>query len=159
MSGRDDRRMDSSFGLNVFTIGFTQKPAERFFGLLREARVERVLDVRLHTQSQLAGFAKRDDLRFFLATIAGIDYLHLPDLAPTQQLLHAYRERQLSWDDYARAYRALLVERDVLPKLSRTLVEGGCFLCSEHLPDRCHRRLLVEHLAEQWPDVRVTHLA
>jgi uncharacterized protein (DUF488 family) len=144
--------------MNVFTIGFTQKPAERFFGLLQEARVERVLDVRRSNQSQLAGFAKRDDLRFFLATIAGIEYLHLADLAPIRALLHAYRERQLSWDEYARSYRALLVERDVLSNLPRTLVDGGCFLCSEHLPDRCHRRLLVEHLSEHWPDLRVTHL-
>jgi uncharacterized protein (DUF488 family) len=150
--------MDTSFGMNVFTIGFTKKPAERFFGLLQEARVERVLDVRRSNQSQLAGFAKRDDLRFFLAAIAGIDYLHLPDLAPSRALLDAYRARQLSWDDYARRYRALLVERDVLSSLPRTLVDGGCFLCSEHLPDRCHRALLVEHLAVQWPDLRVTHL-
>lgn len=44
------------------TIGFAKKSAQRFFELLREAGVKRILDVRLNNASQLAGFAKRTDL-------------------------------------------------------------------------------------------------
>jgi uncharacterized protein (DUF488 family) len=144
--------------LRLFTIGFAGKSAERFFGLLTEAGVARVLDVRLRNVSQLAGFAKRDDLRYFLATIAGIEYQHLPELAPTPALLDAYRRGAASWETYADGYRALLEERRVAAALSRDLVHRACFLCSEHLPDRCHRSLLAEHLATRWPDLRVTHL-
>src|SRR5438309_11885131 len=69
--------------LQLFTIGFTRKSAEAFFTSLREAGVRRLVDVRLNNISQLAGFTKKDDLRYFLKAIAGIEYLHLGELAPT----------------------------------------------------------------------------
>jgi uncharacterized protein (DUF488 family) len=70
--------------LEIFTIGFTQTTAERFFGRLRAAHVQRVLDARLHNDSQLAAFAKAGDLPYFLAALVGASYEHDLRLAPDE---------------------------------------------------------------------------
>ena len=86
--------------MEVYSIGFTQKTAEQFFGILRRAGVRRLLDVRLNNVSQLAGFAKREDLKYFLREICGADYRHEPLLAPTQEMLDAYKKKKGPWDEY-----------------------------------------------------------
>ena len=143
--------------MKLFTVGFTKKSAERFFTLLRAAGVRRVLDVRLNNTSQLAGFSKHPDLAFFLRAIHGIDYAHLPALAPTAELLTPYKRDNGDWDEYAAAYLGLIAARRV-EDAPRDPFDGGCLLCSEHPPDRCHRRLAAEYLAARWGDVVVTHL-
>jgi uncharacterized protein (DUF488 family) len=75
--------------MTIYTIGFTKKSAEEFFTRLQAARVNRVVDVRLNNTSQIAGFAKSRDLEYFLRAIGGIGYVHLPELAPTQDILDA----------------------------------------------------------------------
>lgn len=142
----------------IHTIGFTQKSAERFFGLLESAGVERVVDIRLNVTSQLAGFAKQKDLRYFLKAISGIDYLHLKSAAPTKALLDGFKKGGLSWADYEREYAALLAERNALDWLPATLRSGDCLLCSEHEPTHCHRRLLAEFFAGMTENARINHL-
>lgn len=144
--------------MNIFTIGFAGKSAERFFALLREAGAGRVVDVRLNNRSQLAGFAKRGDLAYFLDALCGIDYVHLPALAPTPDMLAAYRKRRLSWSGYAAAFRDLMDERRIEYLIPREVIAEGCLLCSEDSPDRCHRRLVAEYLADRWGDVGIRHL-
>ena len=144
--------------MRIATIGFTRKPARRFFGLLREAGVKRVLDVRLNNASQLSGFAKRDDLAWFLGELAGIDYVHLPSLAPTPELLGDYRKKRIDWDTYTARFLDLMRARRVEETLSRELPDAGCLLCSEHQPHHCHRRLVAEYLDDRWGGVRVDHL-
>lgn len=145
-------------GMKLFTIGFTRKSAEQFFTVLSEAGVQRVLDIRLNNVSQLAGFAKRDDLRFFLKVICGIDYLHRPDLAPTGALLDAYRKHGGDWDVYRRGFLEVIAEREIEKHLPRALMADSCLLCSEEAPDHCHRRLIAEYLANKWGDVEIIHL-
>lgn len=144
--------------LKLFTIGFTKKPAETFFRLLGGAAVERVLDIRLNNVSQLAGFAKRDDLRFFLKAVHGIEYLHLPELAPTREILDAYRKSKLGWPQYERDFLELMAHRQIEKKLSKELIHHGCLLCSEPTPDHCHRRLVAEYLLDKWGNVEIMHL-
>lgn len=146
--------------MKVFTIGFTKTSAEHFFGRLEEAGVKRVIDIRLNNRSQLAGFAKRDDLKFFLRTVGNIDYVHEPLLAPTQEILDAFKKRKGPWTEYERAFLALMRERRVEEKLDRGLLDGACLLCSEHKPHHCHRRLVAEYLSETWPEpgLDVVHL-
>jgi len=144
--------------MKVFTIGFTQKPAEVFFGRLTKAGVRRVVDVRLNNVSQLAGFAKRDDLRYFRRAIGGIDYVHAPELAPTQEIMDAFKKKKGGWSAYEKAFQALLEERrpeDIFPK---DLFDNACLLCSEDKPEHCHRRLVAEHMAKQWGGVEILHL-
>ncbi len=144
--------------LKVYTIGFTKKSAEKFFGLLKESGARRVVDIRLHNVSQLAGFARRDDLRFFLKSLCGMDYIHLPELAPTAEILDAYRKGDGGWPTYRRDFLKLLAERHIEKKVPQDLIHDSCLLCSEELPDQCHRRLVAEYLKEHWGELEIVDL-
>jgi uncharacterized protein (DUF488 family) len=142
----------------LFTIGFTQKSAEVFFSTLKKAGVRRIVDVRLHNSGQLAGFTKRDDLAFFLRSLNNADYIHLPILAPTAEMLSSYRNGDSSWDAYARAFGALIASRQIDKVLRDEVRNGDCLLCSEPAPELCHRRIVAEHFQQHWKDFRVEHL-
>jgi uncharacterized protein (DUF488 family) len=142
----------------TFTIGFTQKSAEVFFTKLVEAGVSQLLDVRLNNKSQLAGFTKQDDLRFFLKSIGGIEYEHVPELVPTKAILDAYKKHRGQWKVYECEFLELMTRRAVEKTLSKSMFDRACLLCSEHLPDMCHRRLVLEYLGGHWGDFSVTHL-
>ena len=144
--------------MRVLTIGFTKKNAQRFFDLLQSAGVKRVVDVRLNNASQLAGFAKRDDLAWFLRQIGDIDYEHVPALAPTKTLLAAYRKAEIDWPAYEERFLDLMRERRIEETLDPKLLEDGCLLCSEDQPHHCHRRLVAEYLRDRWGDIDVAHL-
>ncbi|MEZ4525062.1 MAG: DUF488 domain-containing protein [Desulfobacterales bacterium] len=144
--------------MKLFTIGFTQRSAENFFSALSSARVKRVADVRLNNVSQLAGFAKREDLRWFLKTICGADYLHLPELAPSQEILEAYKKNKGLWAVYEKDFLQLMAERKAEQTLSGILSDRDCLLCSEKEPEKCHRRLVAEYLKEKWGNVEIVHL-
>ena len=144
--------------MKLFTIGFTRKSAQKFFGLLSSSGVERVVDVRLNNVSQLAGFAKRDDLAYFLRRVCGIAYVHLPDLAPTQEMLAAYRKGHKDWNTYETQFLDLMRDRRIEDSIPREIIDGGCLLCSEDKPHHCHRRLVAQYLDEHWGGVEVRHL-
>jgi uncharacterized protein (DUF488 family) len=147
-----------SDGARLFTIGFTQTSAEHFFERLRRAEVERVVDVRLHNSSQLSGFAKRDDLEWFLSTIANIGYVHAPWLAPTEELLSSYRAGEMGWEEYEQLFRGLLAERRIEENAELSDFDRVCLLCSEPDAERCHRRLVAEHLQRALSDIEIVHL-
>lgn len=144
--------------MKVFTIGFTQKTAERFFESLRRSGAKRVVDVRLNNVSQLAGFAKKQDLAYFLKQICGMEYVHLPELAPTQDILDEYKKNRGDWSEYERKFLELMKRRQVENTVPREVIEAGCLLCSEDKPHHCHRRLVAEYLKQHWGDVDIQHL-
>jgi uncharacterized protein (DUF488 family) len=142
----------------IYTIGFTGKTAEQFFGALRRAGITRVVDVRLNNVSQLAGFTKRQDLPFFLEELCGAEYQHQPLLAPTKEILDDYRKDH-SWSRYTERFLKLLRDRRVEERLPRDLVtRPTVLLCSEPTPQKCHRRLVAEYLADRWRDMELVHL-
>ena len=145
--------------MRLMTIGFTKKSARQFFEALQKADVKRVADVRLNNVSQLAGFAKRNDLEYFLRTICGIDYVHLPDLAPTQEMLDAFKKHRGSWQEYEDRFLDLMARRRIEKTITRELLKDGCLLCSEHKPHHCHRRLVAEYLDRHWGGVDIRHLS
>lgn len=142
----------------LYTIGFTKKPAEQFFESLRRSGVKRIVDVRLNNVSQLAGFAKRQDLAYFARAVCNMDYVHLPVLAPTQEMLDDYKKRRGSWEEYARRFQDLMSGRKIETQISRELLADACLLCSEDKPHRCHRRLVAEYLRDAWGDVDIRHI-
>ncbi len=144
--------------MTIYTIGFTKKNAERFFNLLQGSETKCLVDVRLNNVSQLAGFAKRDDLEFFLREIAGIDYVHLPILAPTQEMLDEYKKGGGDWDLYEKRFLDLMESRSIEREVPRDLVQDGCLLCSEDKPHHCHRRLVAEYLSDRWGALSIEHL-
>jgi uncharacterized protein (DUF488 family) len=139
----------------VATIGFTKKTAQDFFERLSRAGVKKLFDVRLHNTSQLSGFAKADDLAYFLTTICGIEYSHQPMLAPADDLLKAYKKQGGAWSDYERSFLALMEERAIEQRLTPDMLDGVCLLCSEDKPHHCHRRLVCEYLNRKWGNVLV----
>lgn len=144
--------------MRLYTIGFTKKSASQFFETLRAAGAARVVDVRLNNVSQLAGFAKKQDLAYFLDKICTIQYRHIPLLAPTQQMLDSYKKHGGEWAEYERQFLQLMKERRIEISWAQELRDADCLLCSEEKPDHCHRRLVAEYLAVHHEDIRIQHL-
>jgi uncharacterized protein (DUF488 family) len=144
--------------IDLFTIGFTKKSAQKFFDTLIQAGVKRVIDTRLNNVSQLAGFAKREDLKYFLEVIGKIEYIHVLDLAPTKDILDAYKKNGGDWESYEKKFLQLMRDRKIEQQISPDLLDGGCLLCSEAKPHHCHRRLVAEYLNEKWGNVKIWHL-
>jgi uncharacterized protein (DUF488 family) len=144
--------------MNIYTIGFTKKSAETFFTTLQRSGAQRLVDVRLNNVSQLAGFAKRDDLRFFTRSLCNMDYLHTPELAPTAEMLDAYKKEKGEWSVYEDRFLGLMRDRKIEETIAPELIDGACLLCSEEKPHHCHRRLVAEYLSRHWPGVNIIHL-
>lgn len=143
--------------MKLFTIGFTKTSAENFFDRLKRAGARAIVDVRLNNVSQLAGFAKRDDLKYFSKAICGIDYRHVPKMAPTQDILDKYKKDKGDWAEYESKFLDLMQARHI-ENIDRELLDGGCLLCSEDKPHHCHRRLVAEYLKRHWDNVEIVHL-
>ncbi len=146
--------------MKIFTIGFTQKTAEEFFTLLYENGVRQLIDIRVNPNGQLSGFAKQEDLPYFLSRLADqCKYIYLPVLAPTRELLKDYRANG-DWVDYVRRFEDLMDTRNIPAAIDRSVFSAlpSCLLCSEASPDQCHRRLVADRLARHWPEVEIIHL-
>lgn len=144
--------------MRIYTIGFTHKSAEEFFTKLSSSGVRTLIDIRINRTSQLSGFSKEGDLKYFLRSICDIDYIVREDLAPTKQLLKSYRDKELIWSQFESSYLDLLTKRNVLRSLKPELFEKSVLLCSEAEPERCHRRLLAEAILDLWEGVEIIHL-
>ena len=144
--------------ITLYTIGFTEKSAQQFFELLEQNQVKKIIDTRISNSSQLSGFAKGRDLAFFAERLANIAYEHELKFAPTKELLGKYRKKEISWEAYTKEYLHLLKTRNIKETVNTEGLHECCFLCSEHSPEKCHRRLLAEYLQEINPDIRIIHL-
>jgi uncharacterized protein (DUF488 family) len=145
--------------MEIYSIGFTQKKAEKFFGTLKQFGIRQLLDVRLNNVSQLAGFAKRQDLEYFLREICGARYVHEPTLAPTKEMLDTYKKHKGAWSDYEDVFLRLMEDRKIESRLDRSLFAvPTVLLCSEVTAEHCHRRLVLEYLQSKWGEVTIRHL-
>ena len=144
--------------IELYTIGFTEKSAESFFNLLKNANIEKIIDTRINNSSQLSGFAKASDLKFFAKELCDISYQHNIDFAPTKDLLKNYRDKKLSWEEYEIEYLNLLDIRNIKSKVDIEELHKNCFLCSEHTAEKCHRRLLAEYFKHINDNVKIIHL-
>lgn len=143
--------------MKIYTIGFTKSTAQHFFDRLRRSKARLLADVRLNNVSQLAGFAKRDDLKWFSKELAAMDYRHMPQLAPSQEMLDRYKKEKGDWSTYEREFLGLMESRKI-EKLDPAMLDGSCLLCSEDKPHHCHRRLVAEYLRGHWGNVDIVHL-
>jgi len=142
----------------LYTIGFTKKSAEEFFGKIKDAGVKKVIDIRLNNVSQLAGFAKRDDLRYFLKTICNCDYEHQTVLSPLQELLDDWQGKKIDWPAYTVRFSQLIAARPIKDLFSIEDLRDSCLLCAEPTAEHCHRRLVAEHFKELFPEIGIKHL-
>lgn len=144
--------------IKLFTIGFTEKSAEQFFTLLKNAKVKKILDIRISNMSQLAGFSKGTDLEYFAKAIGNMAYEHNVDLAPTKELMTCYRGKEFTQKEFETKYLKLLESRKIARKINFEKLNGTCLLCSEHLPDKCHRKVLAEYLLKLNKNIEIIHL-
>lgn len=144
--------------IKLYTIGFTKKNAQTFFSKLQRAGVTKLIDIRLNNVSQLAGFAKRDDLIYFLRELCNCDYRHLQDFAPTKEILDDYKKKQIDWDEYVRRFSELITDRQIENKIKAEELNNSCLLCSEPTPEQCHRRLVAEYFMDKFRDIEIKHL-
>ena len=144
--------------VKLFTIGYAGKNAREFFTILKQAGIKKVIDVRLYNTSQLAGFTKKRDIEFFLQTIVGAEYAHLPVMAPTKQLLNDYKKGSIRWQQYETELNSIITERKIEKHIIPQDMDMTCFLCSEATADNCHRRLVAEYMAGLWPNISIIHL-
>ncbi|KAF0120168.1 MAG: hypothetical protein FD151_1745 [bacterium] len=144
--------------IKLFTIGFTKKNAETFFGKLKKSGVVKLIDIRLNNVSQLAGFTKKDDLIYFLNKICDCDYVHEPLLAPSKEILDAYKKKENTWPEYEKRFNDLLISRKAHTLLSSSELHMACLLCSEPTPDKCHRRLVAEFFRNCFEEIEIMHL-
>ncbi|MBQ3433577.1 MAG: DUF488 domain-containing protein [Selenomonadaceae bacterium] len=144
----------------IFTIGFTKLTAEEFFTCLERSRVNRVVDVRLYNTSQLLGFSKFPDIKYFLRNLSGIDYVHDLQFAPTERIFDSYKKKYITWEDYEEAFAALMRSRNIEDYIRKNYAdaEDYCLLCAEVSPENCHRRLVAEKIKEVLGDVEIVHL-
>ena len=160
MDSRESARISINMKI-LYTIGFTKKNAEEFFETLKSHSVELLIDTRINNTSQLAGFTKADDLRYFLKTIANIKYDYRPDFAPTQELLKDWRSKKIDWHQYETRYMCLQEERGTYKRFLEDYeaYTNICILCSEATPEYCHRRLLAEKIKQFFQnEIEVIHL-
>lgn len=132
--------------MEIYTIGFTKKDARTFFKFIKESNVKTLIDVRLNNTSQLSGFAKKEDLKFFLKELCNVNYVHMPDLTPTKHILTPYQKGDISWQEYEDKFLNLMAKRNIERIVTPDIFDDGCLLCSEHEPHFCHRRLVVEYI-------------
>ena len=145
--------------MNVFTIGFTKKSAEHFFNEMKDNKVKKIIDVRLNNISQLSGFAKKNDLIFFLEKLCGIDYIHLDELAPTKSILEPYQKKKITWEQYEIEFINLMERRSIEKSINIAEMDKSCLLCSEDKPHFCHRRLVLQYLNSKMDNIfKVRHL-
>ena len=144
--------------MKLFTIGFSGKSAEKFFGLLEASKASKLIDIRINRTSQLAGFAKEQDLKFFLPKLAEMDYLVREDLAPTKELLASYRDKEIDWEVFAQEYQELLKKRGAIESMNSEIFDNAVLLCSENEPEKCHRTLLAELLAQKFNGLQISNL-
>lgn len=142
----------------IFTIGSSGKSAKSFFEMLRKNSISKLIDVRLHNTSHLAGYTKKNDLEYFLDKILSIKYIHMPILAPTDTILKDYKSGNISWKKYENDYIDLIKSRDIMSNLNGINFDNSCLLCSEKTPDNCHRRLAAEILKHNLNIDKIIHL-
>lgn len=144
--------------INLYTIGFTKKNAETFFTLLRKNGVKKLIDVRLNNVSQLAGFTKQDDLKYFLKELCRIEYYYYGQLAPTEDILKRYKNKEISWEQYELEFNSLITKRKIEAIITLDLLTDACLLCSEATAEHCHRRLLAEYFKKVYKLINIIHL-
>ncbi len=153
--------------MKLYTIGFSKCSAKDFFSNLKEANVQKLIDVRRRNTSHLCGFTKKPDLKFFLEECFGIAYEHIPEFAPSEELLTDYLKQlgkkkydDRAWHDYVQRFQNEVLSKPIVGRFKKSIenFSSTCLLCSEKEPDYCHRRLLAEHFKKHVPDIEIVHL-
>ncbi|MFH2060466.1 MAG: DUF488 domain-containing protein [Pseudomonadota bacterium] len=142
----------------LYTIGYTQKTAEEFFGLLKANEIQQLFDIRLYNNTQLAGFTKQDSLEYFLWELLKIGYRCFPLMAPSKELFDDSKKNGLPWKDYELRFNRLIRDRAIEHMIEEYQIDHTCLLCCEPEATNCHRRLVAEYLQKHFDDIEIIHI-
>jgi uncharacterized protein (DUF488 family) len=146
----------------IWTVGYEALLPDMLVAELEAAGVERLIDVRFRPQSRRAGMSKTK-----LGLLLGehrIVYEHRRALGTPPDIRSDYKQGRIG-DGHRRMEQ--FVEEDVAParaldELAAELAAGDAprtvLMCLEADPAVCHRRVLVERLADRLPDLVVHDL-
>lgn len=136
----------------VYTIGFTKKSAEKFFEVLRTEKIDMLIDIRLKNTSQLAGFAKHPDIKYFLRQMKICNYIHDLNFAPSEKTLKEYKSKLINWESYTEQFEETMKQRDIRKYISEKYADykdkNICLLCSEESHVNCHKSLVAEYFRD-----------
>lgn len=146
----------------IWTIGYERLLPEQLVAELAAEGIGRLIDVRFRPQSRRAGMSKTK-LGLLLADHR-IAYEHRRALGTPPDIRIDFHQGRIAdgrarFADYVEEEQAPAAALDALaeeladPARPRTVL-----MCLEADPAICHRRVLVERLAERLPGLRVTDL-
>ncbi len=157
----------------VCTLGARKHSAKDFFGLLEQAEVTHLIDIRRRPDGALLGFARQRDLSYLLS-VHNMRYTHLPILAPSELLLGWYKQvlgedkethDSKRWAEFTRMFMSQMTETKPLHPDStdvQTVLRGAdkviALLCSEEDPRLCHRSMVANMIARWHKNIKVRHL-
>ncbi|MCJ2021383.1 DUF488 domain-containing protein [Methylobacterium sp. E-065] len=139
----------------IFTIGYEGLDSEQLGGILRDAGVGVLADVRAVANSRKRGFSKG----VLAASLqeAGLGYVHLRSLGTPKSGRQAARagDAALLRRIYCEEVLDTAAGQTALDDLS-AMAEAAplCLLCFERDPSVCHRRILSERLTARGFAVR-----
>ena len=142
----------------LYTMGYTQKTAEKLFNLLSEHEIKRLMDIRLHNNTQLAGFTKQNNFKYFIERLSDIEYRHIPLMAPSKDIFDDYMKNGLEWEGYELRFKRLIDQRKIEQLINEDEIDGACMLCCEPEATNCHRRLVAEYLQNYFKNIEIIHL-
>lgn len=148
--------------INIYTIGFTKKDAKHFFNIIKEEGITLIIDVRLNNTSQLAGFSKYPDIVYFLEKCSGCAYISDKRFAPLESTLILYKTKKISWEEYVSQFNSTMKDRNIekyIKEKYENVIEKEkiCFLCSEEMPEHCHRSLIANLFSKLF-NTNIIHL-
>jgi uncharacterized protein (DUF488 family) len=140
--------------ITLFTIGFCGKKEAEFYDLLNNAGVKLLIDIRLWRGSRFVPWASGENIKSILKD----RYIHVPEFAPTKELLIDYKGNKITWNEYEKMFNEVINHRMIDKQFPRDLLDGACLLCSEKNYEKCHRRLVAEYLSNNFANSKIKHL-
>lgn len=141
----------------IYTAGYEGLSIDTFIARLKQAGIDKVLDVREYPLSRKAGFSKKA----FAACLAesGITYEHCPPLGCPKPIRNQYKIDG-DWDLYAQNFRAYIrTQTDLLLSLNtEAATQRICMVCYEADANFCHRSLIAEAAQELDSTLEARHL-
>jgi uncharacterized protein (DUF488 family) len=143
--------------MNLYTAGYEGLSIEAFIARLKQAGIDKVLDVREYPLSRKKGFSKSSFAECLAAE--GIIYEHSRPLGCPKPIRKQYKEDG-NWATYAREFRAYIrTQGTVLNELISSAAEQRiCMVCYEADASFCHRSLIAEAAQEVKTSLQTEHL-
>ena len=133
---------------SVFSLGYEKRTIEEMIALLKDNKIQLVVDIREKAISRKKGFSK-NTLKDTLQK-EGIDYLHIPQLGSPSDIR---KELKKNWDYqtfFEKYERHILKFEKHIDKIKELAIsKNTAILCFERKSNACHRSIVTKILQNQ----------